>query len=197
MSSKVPFGFRAIPSTTQLTMAPEVSSTSTAYVTCEQVHTYPVLYNSLHMNSGCKDTISVPVEWGPAICLVITPFHPNTAPSAALRSTSSRRLIRDSPGGASGKEPTCNADARDAGSIPWLGRSPGRGHGNLLQCSCLENPHGQRSLAKVVFSGIGGPRGDPRSHWEVGPAQGLEPSPLSSHGQGSLTGDCKESDTTE
>ena len=28
-----------------------------------------------------------------------------------------------------------------------LGRSPGGGHGNPLQYSCLENPHGQRSLA--------------------------------------------------
>ena len=26
------------------------------------------------------------------------------------------------------------------GSIPGLGRSPARGHGNPLQCSCLENP---------------------------------------------------------
>ena len=31
--------------------------------------------------------------------------------------------------------------------IPGLGRSPGGGHGNPLHCSCLENPHGQRSLA--------------------------------------------------
>ena len=29
---------------------------------------------------------------------------------------------------------------------PGLGRSPGKGHGNALQYSCLENPHGQRSL---------------------------------------------------
>ena len=35
---------------------------------------------------------------------------------------------------------------RDAGLIPGLGRSPGRGHGNPLQYSCLENPHGQGSL---------------------------------------------------
>jgi hypothetical protein len=28
-----------------------------------------------------------------------------------------------------------------------LGRSPGGGHGNPLQYSCLKNPHGQRSLA--------------------------------------------------
>ena len=35
----------------------------------------------------------------------------------------------------------------DLGSIPGLGRSPGRGHGNALQYSCLENTHGQKSLA--------------------------------------------------
>ena len=31
-------------------------------------------------------------------------------------------------------------DIRDADSIPGLGRSPGGGHGNPLQCSCLDNP---------------------------------------------------------
>ena len=31
-------------------------------------------------------------------------------------------------------------DTRDAYSIPGWGRSPGRGHGNPLQYSCLENP---------------------------------------------------------
>ena len=35
----------------------------------------------------------------------------------------------------------------DLGSIPGLGRSLGGGHGNPLQYSCLENPHGQGSLA--------------------------------------------------
>ena len=49
------------------------------------------------------------------------------------------------PGGSVGKEYACNA--RELGLIPGLGRSPGRGHGNPLQPSCLENPHGQRSLA--------------------------------------------------
>ena len=43
------------------------------------------------------------------------------------------------------KESACNV--RDLGSISGLGRSPGGGHGNPLQCSCLENPPGQRSLA--------------------------------------------------
>ena len=49
-----------------------------------------------------------------------------------------------SPGGSDDKESTCNAG--DLGSIPGLGRSPGGGHGNPLQYSCQENPHGQRSL---------------------------------------------------
>ena len=39
-------------------------------------------------------------------------------------------------------------DMRDTGLIPGLGRSPGGGHGNPLQCSCLENPKcGGASLA--------------------------------------------------
>jgi len=31
---------------------------------------------------------------------------------------------------------------RDLGLIPGVGRSPGGGHCNPLQYSCLENPHG-------------------------------------------------------
>ena len=31
-------------------------------------------------------------------------------------------------------------DMRTMGSVPWLGRSPGGGHGSPLQYSCLENP---------------------------------------------------------
>ena len=39
------------------------------------------------------------------------------------------------------KNPPANAgDIRDADLIPGSGRSPGGGHGNPLQCSCLENP---------------------------------------------------------
>ena len=51
---------------------------------------------------------------------------------------------RGFPGRSAGKESTCNAG--DPSSIPGLGRSPGGGHGNPLQYSCLENPHGQRIL---------------------------------------------------
>ena len=42
--------------------------------------------------------------------------------------------------------PANAGDARDAGSIPESGRSPGGGLGNPLQYSFLENPHRQRSL---------------------------------------------------
>ena len=48
-------------------------------------------------------------------------------------------------GGSDSKESDCNV--RDLGLIPGLGRSLGEGNGNPLQYSCLENPHGQRSLA--------------------------------------------------
>ena len=47
------------------------------------------------------------------------------------------------PGVSENKESACNA--RDLGSVPGLGRSPRGGRG--CQYVCLENPHGQRSLA--------------------------------------------------
>ena len=49
-------------------------------------------------------------------------------------------LGRGFPAGSDGKESGCN-------STPGSGRSPGGGHGNPLQYFCLENSHGQRSLA--------------------------------------------------
>ena len=46
--------------------------------------------------------------------------------------------------------PVNAGDKREAGSVPGWGRSPGGGHGNPLQYSCLENPHGQRSLMGYI-----------------------------------------------
>ena len=44
--------------------------------------------------------------------------------------------------------PAIAGDVRDIGSIPGSGRSPGGGHDNPLQYSCLENPMDrERSLA--------------------------------------------------
>ena len=45
--------------------------------------------------------------------------------------------IQDFPGGSDDKASAYNA--RDPGSIPGLGKSPGEGNGNPLQYSCLEN----------------------------------------------------------
>ena len=45
------------------------------------------------------------------------------------------------PGGSVVKNPPNNTgDGGDTSLIPRLGRSPGGGHGNSLQYSCLENP---------------------------------------------------------
>ena len=52
------------------------------------------------------------------------------------------------------KNPPANArDVRDAGSIPGLGRSPGGGHGNPLQHSCLENPM-DRGVLRATVHGV-------------------------------------------
>ena len=51
----------------------------------------------------------------------------------------SHEIIRylDFPGSSDSKASVYNAG--DPGLIPGLGRSPGDGNGNPLQCSCLEN----------------------------------------------------------
>ena len=54
-------------------------------------------------------------------------------------------------GGASGKKKYLPANAGDKrDSIPRSRRSPGGGHGNLLQCSCLENPMDKRAWQAAV-----------------------------------------------
>ena len=61
--------------------------------------------------------------------------------SSMLQRISLYTNFRGFPGGTSGKEPSCQCrvDLRDVGLIPGSGRSPGGGHGNLLQYSGLEN----------------------------------------------------------
>ena len=45
------------------------------------------------------------------------------------------------PGGSAGEESACSVG--DLGLIPGLGGSPGGVHGNSVQCSLLESPHGR------------------------------------------------------
>ena len=52
------------------------------------------------------------------------------------------------------KNPPASAgDIKDVGSIPGLGRSPGGGHGNPLQDSCLENPM-DRGARQATVHGV-------------------------------------------
>ena len=60
-------------------------------------------------------------------------------------------MTKDFPGGSEGKESASNAG--DLGSIPGLGRSPGGGHGNPLQYSCLENPMDRGAWQATVHKG--------------------------------------------
>ena len=49
------------------------------------------------------------------------------------------------------KNPPANTgDTRDMGSIPGLGRSPGGGHGNSLQYSCIDNLVDRGALQATV-----------------------------------------------
>ena len=49
------------------------------------------------------------------------------------------------------KNPPVNAgDVRDVGLIPEWERSPGGGHGNPLQYSCLENPMDRGAWRAIV-----------------------------------------------
>ena len=53
-------------------------------------------------------------------------------------------------GSSDGKEFTCNVE--DLGLIPDLGKSPGGGHGNPFQYSCLENPMDRGAWRATVNS---------------------------------------------
>ena len=69
--------------------------------------------------------------------------------------------------------PTYAGDIRDTGSIPGLGRSPGGGHGNPLQYSCLENAM-DRGASWTTVHGVRKSGHDPRrlsmrsreKHWQ-------------------------------
>ena len=57
------------------------------------------------------------------------------------------------PGGSVGKESACKSgDAEDVGSVPRWRRSPGGGHSNPLQYSCLENPMDRGAWRDTIHS---------------------------------------------
>ena len=67
--------------------------------------------------------------------------HGVTRSWTQLKRLSTQQTNTRRPWWLSSKESACNAgDAGDTDSILQLGRSPGGGHGNPLQYSCLEDP---------------------------------------------------------
>ena len=70
-----------------------------------------------HARTPCPDSVSPLLKWASQVTLMVKNLLANAR------------------------------DVRDMNFIPGSGISPGRGHGDLLQCSCLENSHGQRNLA--------------------------------------------------
>ena len=62
------------------------------------------------------------------------------------------KIVYGFPGGSEGKESACNAG--DLGLIPGSGRSPGRGNGNPLLYSCLENPMDGGAWRAITVHGI-------------------------------------------
>ena len=70
------------------------------------------------------------------VCIWGSVFFSLVIFSLLITSLISKRDLGGFHGGLDSKESTCNAG--DLGSIPGLGRSPGGGHGNPLQYSCLK-----------------------------------------------------------
>ena len=100
---------------------------------------YILQVNPLSVGSICNYFLPY---WGLDFILFIVSFAVQTLESVLVGWTNS--LFTQSEGFANGsvdKEPACNAgDTGDEGLIPVSGRSPGGGHSNPLQYSCLENP---------------------------------------------------------
>ena len=76
-------------------------------------------------------------------------------------------------GGTSGKESTYNEG--NVASIPGLRRSPGGGHGNTFQCSCLKNTMDRgawrviQSLATESWTRLSGSSSSKQIPWNAGP----------------------------
>ena len=72
-------------------------------------------------------------------------------------------LLKNFPGGEVIKNPPANAgDAGATGSIPGWGRSPGGGHGNSLQHSCLEDSR-DRGAWRATIHGVTQLKAEPNS----------------------------------
>ena len=113
-----------------------------------------------HLQSFIISTIAVrkvralgskPESWGPASRSACPPRPHSLPPPLGWRLPGRSEALRGPPlfdfpvlfyqvALVVKNPPAHEGDARDRGSIPGSGRSPGGGHSNPLQYSCLENP---------------------------------------------------------
>ena len=102
------------------------------------------------------ESAQIQVHW---VGDAIQPSHPLLFPSPPALNLSQQvwgnlRIThhpRGFPGGSVIKNLAVNAgDTGDVSSIPGSGRSPGGGHGNPLQYSCLENPMDRGAWRAIV-----------------------------------------------
>ena len=92
---------------------------------------------------GCSRRL--PADRAPQSRFSLERRHEPYISMVAKINSHSRRFLGGLPGDLERKESAWNAG--DLGSIPRSGRFLGEGYGNPPPYSCLENPHGQRSLA--------------------------------------------------
>ena len=105
---------------------PKILKLSPLYVPCRGCHTVP-------------ETAVCPQDPSEERELMNSPYMELLwLKTWALSGLSSTSPPMDLPCSSDGKESACKAG--DPGSIPGSGRSSGKGNGNLLQYSCLENP---------------------------------------------------------
>ena len=101
------------------------------------------LQSCVHRDVGGRDILSKST-----LGYVCSPAHLLTKPFYDIKKKNLLKWLLGLPKWRSGKESPANAgDARDMGSIPGLGRSPGGGHGSPTPVFLPGESHGQRSLA--------------------------------------------------
>ena len=121
-----------------------------------KVKNLPATQETQVLSLGRED----PLEKGMATCFSILAWRiPRTEEPGGLRSMGLQRVRHGCSdlactactGGASGKEPACQCRRhKRSGFHARVEKIPWRRAWNSLQYSCLENPHGQRSLAATV-----------------------------------------------
>ena len=95
-----------------------------------------------------RERLPTPVFWPGESHGLYSPWVAESDTTSDFHFTSA---IKSLPLWLSGQKSACSAGAPgEAGSIPGSGRSPGRGCGNLLQYSCLENPMDRGAWQAIV-----------------------------------------------